>query len=129
MCERCNPLGLEQPATTQVHGTVFVALMLAIVVLAVAGRAVLSGVGPFRGEVRDVVPAAGGLEVTLLVSNDGSKTGATTCQLTRTANRGIGASEVVQTPQVGPGQPVEFTTTTNRFGTAATELSVVCSTP
>jgi hypothetical protein len=129
LCERCNPLGLQQPAASQVHGTVFVALMLAIVVLAVAGRAALSGIGPFRGEIRQVLPVETGLAVTLAVHNDGSKSGVSTCRLTRTANRGVGAAAIVYSPEIGPGQLVEFTTTTNRFGLEATPLSVECAGP
>src|SRR3954454_13007565 len=65
LCEECNPLGLSQPATSQAHGTVFLAIILAVVALAVAGRLAIAGVGPFRGEVSSVVPAPSGLAVTL----------------------------------------------------------------
>ena len=129
LCERCNPLGLEQPATSQVHGTVFVALLLAIVVLAVAGRAVLSGIGPFRGEVRQVLPVEAGLAVTLAVQNDGTKSGSSTCRLTQTVNRGVGASTIVQSPEIPPGELLEFTATTDEFGLEATPLSVECGGP
>jgi len=129
LCERCNPLGLEQPATSQVHGTVFVALVVAIVVLAVAGRAALSGVGPFRADIVHVLPAGPGLAVTLAVLNEGNRAGATTCQLTVTANRGVGVSMIVQSPQIEPGQNREFTTTTERFGSQPVELSVACQSP
>jgi len=129
LCERCNPLGLQQPATSQVHGTVFLALVVAIIVLAVAGRAALAGVGPFRGQIIEVLPAQAGLAVTLAVQNDGTKTGATTCRLTRTANRGTGASAIVQSPQIEPGQSRQFTTTTDKFGAESTVLSVECQSP
>ena len=129
LCERCNPLGLQQPASSQVHGTVFVALIVAIVVLAVAGRAALSGIGPFHGEIVQVLPVEAGLAVTMTVRNDGSKQGATVCRLTESARGGLGPAEIVQSPQVGPGQAVEFTATTALFGTDATQLAVACSTP
>ena len=129
LCERCNPLGLQQPAASQVHGTVFVALIAAIVVLAVLGRASVAGIGPFQGEVRQVLPVEAGLAVTLAVHNDGSKRGVSTCRLTATANRGVGASVVVQSPEIEPGQLLEFTTTTDQFGRQATPLSVECSGP
>jgi predicted nucleic acid-binding Zn ribbon protein len=129
LCERCNPLGLQQPATSQVHGTVFVALILAIVVLAVAGRAALSGIGPFRGEIRQVLPVETGLAVTLAVQNDGSKQGVSTCRLTQTANRGVGASAIVHSPEIAPGERREFTTTVTDFGLEATPLAVECGGP
>ena len=47
MCERCNPLGLKQPAASQAHGTVFLGIAVAVVVLAVVARLAVSGVGPF----------------------------------------------------------------------------------
>src|SRR3954469_6238823 len=73
LCEYCNPLGLSQPATSQAHGTVFLAIAGAVVLLAVAGRVALSGVGPFHGDVATVTPSATGLAVALTVRNDGSK--------------------------------------------------------
>ena len=126
LCEACNPLGLEQPATSQVHGTVFVALLLAIVLLAVAGRAALSGIGPFTAQVVGVAAASPGLAVTLDVRNEGSRTGTTSCRLTHAAGRGVGASEIVLTPQIEAGQNRRFTTTTGKFGTEPVELAVDC---
>ncbi len=126
LCERCNPLGLEQPATSQVHGTVFVALLLAIVVLAVAGRAALSGIGPFTAQVVGVAAGSDGLAVTLEVRNDGSKSGTTSCRLTRAESRGVGASEIVLTPRIEPGENRRFTTTTGKFGPQPLNLAVDC---
>jgi hypothetical protein len=129
LCERCNPLGLEQPATSQAHGTVFLALVVAIVVLAVAGRAALSGVGPFRAQIVEVLPTASALTVTLEVANNGSKTGRTTCQLTRASSPGVGAAQVVQSPPIEPGQSRRFATTTDRFGDQPLALAVTCQDP
>src|SRR6476660_4674384 len=47
LCERCNPLGLKDAASSQVHGTVFVAVGLAVVGLAAAALLLVSGIGPF----------------------------------------------------------------------------------
>ena len=126
LCEFCNPLGLEQPATTQVHGTVFVAIVVAVLALAVAGRVALSGVGPFQASVVEVLPVPAGLAITLEVTNDGSKTGATTCHLTITEKGGVGPSHLVVTPRIEPGQPRRVATTTDRFGTEPVALSVGC---
>jgi hypothetical protein len=38
MCDRCNPLGLADPAASQVHGTVFLAIGVGIAALAIAAR-------------------------------------------------------------------------------------------
>src|SRR5256885_16080847 len=69
LCEFCNPLGLSQPATSQAHGTVFVAIVGAVILLAVAGRLALSGVGPFHGSIADVTAAGTGLTVALSIRN------------------------------------------------------------
>jgi hypothetical protein len=129
MCETCNPLGLEQPATTQVHGTAFVAIVVGFVLLAVAARAVISGVGPFREQIVEVLPVAAGLTVTVEVANEGTRGGSATCQLTLAERGGLGASEVVLSPQVPPGESRRFATTTDAFGDRPVALAVVCQDP
>jgi predicted nucleic acid-binding Zn ribbon protein len=127
MCENCNPLGLSQPASTQVHGTVFLAVGLAIVVMAVLARLAVSGIGPFSATVGDVVPSGTGLTITLMVTNSGTKTGSTTCQISRSGSGAGGA--IVQSPHIDPGQTVTFRTTTERFGSKPLPLAVACDTP
>jgi hypothetical protein len=129
LCEFCNPLGLSQPATSQAHGTVFVAIVGAVVLLAVAGRLALSGVGPFPGSIAAVTPAATGLAVALTVRNDGSKEGSTTCRITEAARGGTGPAAVLLTPHVAPGQTLTFSTTVEQFGTTVLPLAVECHSP
>jgi hypothetical protein len=129
MCEYCNPLGLSQPATTQVHGTVVVAVMVAVVLLALLGRLALSGVGPFQAKVAGVTPVPNGLTVTISLHNQGTRVGATTCRLTDAAKPGYGAVAVVQTPRIEAGQTRQFTTTVREFGTTPVSFSVECDSP
>jgi hypothetical protein len=129
MCEFCNPLGLSQPASSQAHGTVFLAIAGAVVLLAVAGRLALSGIGPFHATVASVAPVADGLSVTLAVRNDGSSEGSTTCRLTEAARGGTGPSAVVLTPHVKPGESVTFATTVSTLGTDVVPLAVDCHSP
>jgi hypothetical protein len=129
MCEYCNPLGLSQPATSQAHGTVFVAIVAAVVILAVAGKIALSGVGPFRGAVSAVEPVDGGLAVSLTVHNDGTKAGSTTCRITEAARHGTGPAAVVLSPRIEPGVSRGFSTTVSQFGTSAKALAVDCQSP
>jgi hypothetical protein len=126
LCEFCNPLGLSQPATSQAHGTVFVAIVGAVVLLAVAGRLALSGVGPFHGEISAVTPSAGGLAVALTVHNAGSKEGSSTCRITESARGGTGPAAVLLTPHVAAGQSLTFSTTVEQFGATALPLAVDC---
>lgn len=129
LCEFCNPLGLSQPATSQAHGTVFVAIAGAVVLLAVAGRVALSGVGPFHGQVTGVAPTANALAVSLTVRNDGTKEGSTTCRITEASRAGTGPAAVVLTPHIQPGESLTFTTTAAQFGTTAVPLAIDCRSP
>jgi hypothetical protein len=129
LCELCNPLELSQPSATQMHGIAAVGIIAFIVVLAVAGRAALSGTGPFAGQVGGVAAAAGGLSVTLRVTNEGSKAAATTCEVAETPARVGGATQVVQTPLIQPGATIEFTAVVTKLGTAPLALAATCQSP
>jgi hypothetical protein len=129
LCELCNPLELSQPSATQMHGIAALGILLFVLVLAVAGRAALSGTGPFIGRVSAVVPAAGGLAVTIVVVNEGTRAAATTCRLTESPRRMGGATQIVQAPLVPPGSTVEFTTVSTRFGPAPVALVIDCQSP
>ena len=63
MCERCNPLGLKAPAASQAHGTVFVGIVIAVVIMAVVARLLVAGVGPFQSSVAGVTADPAGLRV------------------------------------------------------------------
>jgi hypothetical protein len=129
LCERCNPLGLSDPASSQAHGTVFLAIALGVVFLAVAGRLAISGIGPFDARVTGVEAAPTGLAVTVDVHNQGTKAGPTTCRITDPANRGVGPAAIVQSPSVEPGQSRTFTATVGQFGVAPRLLSISCEAP
>lgn len=129
LCELCNPLELSQPSATQMHGIAAVGIIAFIVVMAVVGRAALTGTGPFSGALAGVTPAADGLSVTIAVSNEGEKAAATTCAITESPVRAGGVRQVVQTPLIQPGQTLEFDTVLTRFGTAIVGLAIDCSSP
>ena len=77
LCERCNPLGLTQPTSTQAHGTILLAIVISVVALALLGRFALSGIGPFSATVARVEPIHDGLAITLSVTNEGGNAGST----------------------------------------------------
>jgi hypothetical protein len=129
LCELCNPLELSQPSATQMHGIAALGIIVFIVILAVAGRAALSGTGPFGGQVVGVYPTTDGLAVTLVVANQGTKAAATTCRVSETPARIGGPSQMVQTPLVPAATSVEFTTVVTRFGTTRIELAADCQSP
>jgi predicted nucleic acid-binding Zn ribbon protein len=129
MCERCNPLGLKQPATSQAHGTVFLGIGLAVVVLAVLARLAVAGVGPFRSEVAAVMADPAGLRVSISVTNDGENGGSTTCRVGDPEIRGIGPETAyVQSPVVQPGETLTFDAVVTTLGTEVKPLTVDCDT-
>jgi len=129
LCEQCNPLELAQPSATQVHGIAALGIVVFVVVLAVLGRASLSGTGPFTGAVDGVVGSGGGLVVTLVVSNQGTKSAATTCRVVLDGNPVGGVAELVQTPVIPAGSSLRFTASVTKFGTAPLGLATDCQTP
>lgn len=129
LCEQCNPLGLRDVASSQAHGTVFVAVALAIVALAVVARLAVAGAGPFPATLDAIAPADGGLAVTLTVTNDGSSTGQTTCRVFDPVDQGGGPSAFVVSPRIEAGQRVTFTSTVTAFGSVGRAFQVECRTP
>jgi len=129
LCERCNPLGLKDSASSQVHGTVFIAVGLAIVGLAILARWAVAGIGPFSAEVVDVRTDNGALTVSLRVTNEGSNAGTTTCRITDTAAQGSGQPAFVLTPRIPPKATIEIDHRLLGFGTAVRPLAVDCDAP
>ncbi len=130
MCDRCNPLGLADPAASQVHGTVVLAVGIAIVLLAVGARFALTGVGPFEARIGQVAATPAGLNVTVSVTNHGSRTGSSTCRIQNGAAQMSNAAAYFLSPQIEPGATVTFTRETASLGSAAvTSLTVDCMTP
>jgi hypothetical protein len=129
LCEGCNPLGLKDSASSQVHGTVFVAVGLAIVGLAILARFAVSGIGPFPAEILAVRSADEGLTVSLRVTNEGSNAGTTTCRIIDPAAQGSGRSAFVLTSRIAPGATIEFDHHVPEFGTTIRPLAVDCAAP
>lgn len=129
LCEECNPLGLKQPAATQVHALAAGGIFLFVVFLAVIGRFAIGGIGPFTGEVRGVVAATGGLEVTIAVRNAGSTASSTTCRVVEASRPVGGPAQLLQTPNIGPGQTLEFSAPVSAFGAELQDLAVDCQSP
>ncbi len=134
LCEFCNPLGLKQPAATQVHAIAAGGILLFVVILAVLARSALQGVGPFSGEVVSVfrgttAAATGGLEVTVAVTNKGTSPSATTCRVVAADREAGGPAQLLQTPNVPAGQTITFTAAVSVFGDQPVELAVDCQSP
>ena len=129
LCERCNPLGLGDSASSQVHGTVFGVVALTIVVMLVFARLSIAGSGPFPATVSAVTPTADGLALTVTVTNEGAQTGQTTCRIVDVQDRGLSQSAFVLSPRIEPGQTLSFPAVITELGPEARELAVTCRTP
>jgi len=127
MCERCNPLGLKQPASSQAHGTVFLGIAIAVLALAVLGRYVVVGIGPFTGHVTAVAAAPPNLMVTLSVRNEGTRAGSVTCRVYDPSVAGIGPdSSYVLSPDIPPGTTMTFTKPVTTLGSTVKTLAADC---
>ena len=88
LCEICNRAGMVAPSASQYHGTVVVAIIVAVVGLAIAASLSLRGVGPYAAEVREVAFTDPGYSISFSVTNEGSRPGRAKCQLTALAETG-----------------------------------------
>jgi hypothetical protein len=129
ICEICNRAGMATPSTTQYHGTIVVAVVLAVAALAVAASLSLRGVGPYAAEISDVTDVRPvGYEVTFLVTNEGSSAGRAKCQLVALNESGqrLRARNAV-TEQIPGGESVQATATLPDLDDAPADVTVTCS--
>ena len=83
ICEVCNRAGMATPSATQYHGTIVVAIVAGVAMMAFWASVSLRGIGPFGGEVvsfRSDPPD--GVVATLQITNEGSKAGRAKCRMT-----------------------------------------------
>ena len=128
LCATCNPAGLEQPAASQAHGTVFLGIALAVVALGVALTVFVGGVGPFRAALRDTVPDGDGLVITVAVENLGSRAGRASCRVWDPTYPGNPPVETyIRTPEVPAGYGLVFEQRVTGLGATERSLAVDCS--
>ena len=128
LCAACNPAGLEQPAASQAHGTVFGGIALAVVAMLVAATFLVGGVGPFDGRLVSATPADGGVMLTLAVANAGRRDGQATCRVWDPAYLGNPPVETyVRTPSIAAGATLTFSQRVVDLGTEPRAFAVDCS--
>jgi len=108
---------------------VFIAVSLAVVILAVLARLSIAGIGPFPATVDDVAASGDGLAITLTVTNEGDAAGRTTCRVGRAGDRGTGIAAFVTSPQLAPHETRTFTAAVTELGTVPGDLVIACRTP
>ena len=129
ICEICNRAGMATPSASQYHGTVVVAIVLAVAGLAVAASLSLRGVGPYGAEVRDVAAADPiGYAITYAVTNTGTRAGRAKCQLVALddAGRALRTRGTV-TSQITGGNTVELTETIPGLEIEPSSVTISCS--
>lgn len=88
MCRLCNRAGMATPSASQYHGTVAVAIVLAVIALAFAAGLTLRGIGPWTATVdRARADGSGAVEVTMTVTNDGTSSGRAKCRIVARGSR------------------------------------------
>ena len=129
LCDDCNPLGLRDVAAGQVHGSVFIAVTAAVIILAVLARWSVASGGPYPARVDRIEASGSGLAVTLTVTNDGAGAGQTTCRVSRPGDQGMGTAAFVTSPRLAAHETKTFRSVVTQFGSSPTELQVECQTP
>jgi hypothetical protein len=130
LCERCNPLGLRDSASSQVHGTAILAVGVAIAALAVLAHLAVAGIGPFDASVTSMRAGStnGAIVATISVTNKGTAAGTATCRLSDPIDRGIDNSAIVYSPRVAAGATISFDHEV-RFGSVDRPFTVACTGP
>ena len=128
ICEVCNRAGMATPSASQYHGTVVVAIVLAVAALAVAASLSLRGVGPYAAEVSDVRAADPGWSITFAVTNEGTRTGRAKCQLVALGESGqrLRTRSAITLPIEG-GATSEQTETIAGLQVEPADVTVSCS--
>ena len=126
LCERCNPLGLAQPSASQAHGTVFLGIGAAVLLLASLAGSASRGIGPFTVAMSPADSVPGGLAVAITITNTGATAGSATCQVTTSEIGSAGLSEIISTPRIEPGATATVDRQLKSFGSDPIPLEISC---
>ena len=129
ICEICNRAGMATPSASQYHGTVAVAIVLAVAALAIAASLSMRGVGPYGASVENVTPAEqAGYSITYEVTNEGTRPGRAKCQLLALGDAGerLRTRTTVTGPIEG-GATATLTETIPGLEAAPADVQVSCS--
>jgi hypothetical protein len=128
ICDDCNRAGMATPSATQYHGTIVVAIVVGVVIMALAAGFAIRGVGPFRGEVaRWGADPPDGVLVRIEVTNEGSQAGRAKCQLTaRDATDGVLRVRATLSPRIPGGEVVSYDERIPGLPVAPANVTVSC---
>jgi uncharacterized OB-fold protein len=128
ICEYCNRAGMATPSASQYHGTIVVAIVLAVVGLAIAASLAQRGIGPFVADVRSIDAAEPGYAITYAVTNEGTAPGRAKCQIVALDADGdeLRAKNTV-TVQIAGGETEQHTEAIPGLEEEPASASVTCS--
>ena len=108
LCDEHNPRKLPGPSSTQMHATIFGGILIGVIGFFFIARLAISSEGPWPTEVTGAVSdGAGGVAITISVTNDGGSGGVADCRVTRD---GVPRPDdlAFRTAAVPPGETVTF---------------------
>lgn len=128
MCEACNRAGMATPSATQYHGTIVVAIVVAVAGLAFAAGSALEGVGPYAARVQAVTSAEVGYDIAYAVRNEGTKAGRAKCRVVALSDTGrpIGSVNAL-TAQIPPGESLDEVASIPGLTDEPDRVRVTCS--
>ena len=128
ICAVCNRAGMATPSATQYHGTIVVAVIVAIAALAVGASLSLRGVGPYEADVTLIAPADPGYDITINVRNEGSRPGRAHCQLVAIGEAGRRLqTRTLLTAPIDGGATVTVTEHLAGLAELPADVTVACS--
>lgn len=129
ICHVCNRAGMATPSATQYHGTIVVAIVAAVALMAFWASLSLQGIGPFDGAVTSFrSDPPDGIVVNLQVTNSGSKAGRAKCLLTaRDAGGVVLRTRNTVSPPVGGSQSLTFEERIPGLALPPTTVTAACS--
>ena len=128
ICDVCNRAGMATPSATQYHGTIVVAIVAGVVLMAVAASFALRGIGPFQGEALRWSPdPPDGVIVQVQVANQGTRAGRAKCDLSALDAAGYVLREVsTVSPSVPAGGSITFAARLPGLPSAPVAIAVAC---
>lgn len=128
ICDVCNRAGMATPSATQYHGTIVVAIVLGVVIMAVAASLSMRGIGPFEGKALGWSPdPPDGVVVQLRVANQGTKDGRAKCEVAALDAEGLVLRQVSSlAPSVAGGKAITYDERLPGLLEPPTRISVTC---
>lgn len=129
ICSVCNRAGMATPSATQYHGTIVVAIVAGVVLLAVWASLAMSGIGPYEASVlRVTTDPPDGAIVSVQVSNGGTRAGRAKCTIEARDTAGIPLRvRSAVSPQVPAGGSVTFDDRIAGLTEPPASVTVICS--